>query len=136
MNKSIDRITSLRARTASKHIALTAIGVAILTLLGMNANATTATHVPTEKVEFADLDLAKPADAKLLYRRLKMAASEVCVGYPLTKSIARNTPRARCEQAAITDAVEAIDDPNLTALHLKSGKVKLAQSKTQPASHS
>ena len=136
MNKLIAGITSLRARTASKHVAITAIGVATLTLFGMNANATSVADVPTMTVDFQDLDLSNEAHAKRLYRRLRMAASEVCIGYPQSRGLARNTPRARCEQAAVTDAVEAIGNPNVTALHLANGGVKLAQTKAKSAPNS
>jgi UrcA family protein len=130
MNKLVAGITSLRVRSASKHAAVAAIGVATLTLFGMNANATSIADAPTQKVDFKDLDLSKQADAKRLYRRLQMAAGEVCIGYPIAEGL-RNSPRARCEQAAVTHAVETIAHPNLTALHVAKADVKLAQSKAK-----
>ncbi len=135
MNK-LTSIASLRARDASKHIALGAMGIAALLLIGMNANATaSAAHVRSQVVQFEDLELSKPADAKRLYLRLRMAASEVCGGYPRVHTLARNSPRARCEQAAIANAVETIGNSNLTALHLAGGRLKLAQSRAPAASH-
>jgi UrcA family protein len=136
MNNLSAGIVSSRVRNASKHAAVVALGVATLALFSVSASATSSVGAPASTVDFKDLDLSKQADAKRLYMRLRMAASEVCVGYPQSRGIKRNTPRSHCENAAVTQAVEAIGNPNLTALHLAKSDVKLAQSKLKPASNS
>jgi UrcA family protein len=117
-----------------KHATAAALGLAALSLFAISANATTMTRehssTPQVSVDFKDLDLSKHSDAKRLYQRLRLAASEVCVGYPhSTSALKKNTPRARCENAAVANAVETIGDPNLTALYQAKSDVKLAQSK-------
>lgn len=134
MNTLVAGNTVLRVCNAFKQAAFTALGVATLSLFALSANATSVADPSTQTVEFKDLDLSRASDAKRLYRRLRMAASEVCVNYAQSTGMPGNTPRARCEQAALTNAIEAIAHPNLTALHLESAGVKLAQGKTKPAS--
>ena len=59
---------------------LTAIGAAALaaSALAAPAAAAAADEPTTVAVKFADLDLSKPADAKRLLMRLRIAAREVC----------------------------------------------------------
>lgn len=130
--------TSSRVRSVAKHAATVAVGCAALALLATNASAGQEpdTYVPRQRVDFQDLDLSKQSDAKRLYRRLKLAASEVCVGYPEARGSLRHTARGRCEHAAITNAVETIGNPNLTALHAHKSDVKLAQGKSKQVPNS
>ncbi len=75
--------------------------------------------VPTKAVKFQDLDISKPAGAKVLYRRIRAAAKEVC---PETRDnefwiiAARNA----CIDRAIDDAVKQVDSPLLTSLRFGS----------------
>jgi UrcA family protein len=128
-------MNDLNARTQYsrvKHAAAAALGLATLSLFAISASATAASSSePQVSVEFKDLDLSKPSDAKRLYQRLRLAANEVCIGFAQsTSALRKNTPRARCENAAVANAVEAIGNPNLTALYEAKNDVKLAQSKT------
>lgn len=127
--------TSLRVRDVSKHAAMAAIGTAALALFSTNAGAASSVGVATTKrVDFADLDLAKPADAKRLYRRLQSAARDVCGDYAGADRVLPTSARDRCEQAAVTNAVETVGHPNVTALHAAKTHVRLAQGKAQRAS--
>jgi UrcA family protein len=67
-------------------------------------------------VNYADLDLSKPAGVGALYRRLEKAAKTVCGPYadrdPRRKAVWRD-----CYDQAVANAVANIDRPMLTALH-------------------
>jgi len=71
--------------------------------------------LPSKKVSYADLDISKPADAKILYGRIVKAAREVCnyTGYdPLGAAQVRN----RCINYSIDNAVKDVGSPALSAL--------------------
>lgn len=136
MNKLMTGIATARVRNASKQAAIAAVGFATLSLFAVQANAASEIFSPSKRVDFQDLDLSSDKDAKRLYQRLRLAASEVCVGYPDTRVLNRNTARGRCQHNAIEAAIEAIGHPNLSALHAEKSETKVAQSKAKPASNS
>jgi len=67
-------------------------------------------------VQVADLDLTSRRDAAVLYERIGYAARIVCTTGVLS---ARRVEWTRCVSAAIDSAVEGVDAPLLTALHLQ-----------------
>src|SRR5271156_767375 len=71
--------------------------------------------VPSRKVSFADLDISKPAGAKVLYGRILRAAKEVCQvnGF---QSLAMSQMINRCVDHAIDNAVKDVGSPALSAL--------------------
>ncbi len=71
--------------------------------------------LPTRRVSFADLDISKPAGAKVLYGRIVRAAKEVCqnTGY---QSLGMNQMVNRCVDHAIDNAVKDVGSPALSAL--------------------
>jgi UrcA family protein len=75
-----------------------------------------AAEAPQIAVSYQDLDLSRPADAKLLYRRLQEAASTVCE--PVSaEELARHLAFKRCYEAALDHAVVQINAPQLLAVH-------------------
>jgi UrcA family protein len=70
---------------------------------------------PTQKVSYADLDISKPAGAKVLYSRIVAAANRVCAfdGY---KDLATMHWVHVCTDRAIDNAVRDVDSPALSAL--------------------
>jgi UrcA family protein len=129
MNKSVAVVCSSRASSISKCVALAAVGA--FGLLAGASNAFAQLDVPQVRVDFADLDLTQTKDAKRLYSRLRLAASEVCSGHPDQGGSLRNTPRKQCEQRAVTNAVEAVGHPALLTLHTSARQTKLAQRSTK-----
>jgi UrcA family protein len=73
--------------------------------------AAPATH--SVAVKYADLNLTAAAGADALYRRIKVAAADVC-GYE-GRSLAEIANWHDCMHGAVADAVAAIDSPLLTA---------------------
>jgi len=75
-----------------------------------------AADVPQISVSFKDLDLSRAADAKVLYRRLQSAATDVCQPVP-AKELSRTLAWKQCYNAALERAVMQINAPQLVALH-------------------
>jgi len=76
------------------------------------------------KISYADLNIAAPAGAQTLYTRITHAAAKVC---PLVDSATQLNigTYEPCVQKAISDAVLALNLPQLTRLYAqKSGHVK------------
>jgi len=68
-------------------------------------------------VKYADLDLNRPADVRLLYRRIRLAADRSCGERVLTGSHLALTSWQQCVAAAVDAAVLQVDRPALTAYH-------------------
>lgn len=71
-------------------------------------------EVPTRQVSFAGLNLTKPGDVEVLYRRIAAAASQVCdtVAGPLPLETKFRVKR--CMAETIARAVADVDAPALT----------------------
>ena len=71
--------------------------------------------LPTRKVSYADLDISKPAGAKVLYSRIVAAARQVCSvnGYKELATIQRAN---KCTDLTIDKAVKDVGSPALSAL--------------------
>lgn len=95
-----------------KHIATTFIGALTLHAISPAAIAAApAADLRSEVVRFADLDVARPAAAQELYRRIRKPARTVCAAYgPVGYD-------RSCVGQAIARAVADVDaphDPNFT----------------------
>ena len=87
-----------------------------LTLGTLQATARAAdTGLPSERVSYADLDISKPAGAKVLYRRIVAAANRVCSVNGYTYKLTENGAR-ECTNHAIDKAVEDVGSPALSAM--------------------
>jgi UrcA family protein len=64
-------------------------------------------------VKFADLNIAKPSDALVLYNRIRAAAQGACSYYWFE----RDTDEARCVHDAIANAVIKINQPELSSAY-------------------
>lgn len=69
-------------------------------------------------VRHADLDLANPAGAGAMLRRLEAAANQACGGRPDLRLIYAQRFFHRCVETALDDAVAQLDAPLVTALHV------------------
>jgi UrcA family protein len=69
----------------------------------------------SQRVSYADLDISKPAGAKVLYGRIKAAARHVCAlnGYNDLSSMQWAN---QCTDRAIDKAVKDVGSPALSAL--------------------
>ena len=99
------------------------LGGALVLLLGagsalglLHVDSASAADVPQIKVAYGDLDLSRPDDVRVLYRRLRYAASEVCQPVPLVE-LAGHAAWEQCFHAALERAVIQVNAPQLLALH-------------------
>ena len=73
-------------------------------------------HVRTATVYVADLDLARESDARVLYARIQDAAQSLCM---TELTFAAKTRQRQCVESAIDRAVDRVNVPALTAVHLR-----------------
>jgi UrcA family protein len=99
------------------------IGTAAITALTMPAGAD-GLNPPSKTVKFDDLNIATPAGAKALYRRIQTAAVEVCPTQMYYTLRMEQAQRA-CVDHAIDNAVKSVNSPALTELRFGS-PVRLA----------
>ncbi len=92
-------------------------------LLGSAIALSATPEAPRVAVHYQDLDMSRPQDAKVLYRRISQAARRVC-NAPGRHDIAQLALYSKCYDTAIANAVESVNEQALTALH---------QSRTQKA---
>ena len=71
--------------------------------------------LPSKRVSYADLDISKPAGAKVLYGRIVRAANEVC-SYTGFSTLGTNQKISACVNHAIDKAVKDVGSPELSAL--------------------
>jgi UrcA family protein len=74
---------------------------------------------PKTTVSYADLNLANEESVRVLYRRLKRASKEACGGGSLrhSRSIIMKSSRLQCYRETLSNAVDKIDNENLTRIH-------------------
>lgn len=95
--------------------------VAALAVIGLGLASTAALagdfdETRSMKVRFAELDLSKQAGAEELYRRIKRAAFIVCGGQYGSIG-AYGVKKSECYKSAVSNAVQQVNSPVLTALH-------------------
>jgi UrcA family protein len=105
----------------------TAISCFMSTAALCNALSTTAEaqDVPSKVVKFYDLDVTTPDGAKVLYKRIRAAARDVCDVSADGDPIFRIQNKV-CIDKAIDKAVRGVNAPMLTNLRFGSGDVRLA----------
>jgi UrcA family protein len=88
-----------------------------MTLLALQTTASAGDDaLPSRRVSYADLDISKPAGAKVLYRRIEAAAHQVC-GIEGMKGLAATYRSRACIDQAITAAVTQVNSVALSDLH-------------------
>ena len=79
--------------------------------------AAAADELHSITVKFADLDLNRAGDVKVLYRRIHLAAEDACGEKELTGSHVILVSWRRCVELAVNQAVVQLDRPALSAYH-------------------
>ena len=100
-------------KTAATIIMATAIPMTAM------ANVAKTESVDSVKVSFSDLDMKNPMAQKVLYRRLKLAANEVCgpVSVHQAGSFSDAREGRQCYRQALDKAVSELNMPAIKALH-------------------
>ena len=91
--------------------------------LGVAQAATPAGEVPKVIVSYSDLDLSTTEGARTLYKRISIAAQEVCP-FQDTVELSRKAKNHACREAAIERAVSSVNSTQLAAVrseHVKRG---------------
>jgi UrcA family protein len=93
-------------------------GLAALALAGAApaADATDPTQPPTVVVSYDDLNIDSPQGARILYARIRTAATRVCGSFEGRGPEAFSHFR-KCYQQAMDAAVAQVDRPAVTALY-------------------
>jgi UrcA family protein len=91
------------------------IATAIFGALALSFSAVSAADPSSASitVKYADLDLASPSGARVLYERIRAAAQSAC-NYFWFKT---DADEARCLQNTIAKAVTKVNQPALTAVY-------------------
>jgi UrcA family protein len=95
-----------------------ACGLAVF-LLGSTATAALASpfdRIPSVTVHFEELDLSRPAGARVLYKRIERAAFKVCEDSVGAIAV-RRIKTGSCYQNAVANAVAEVNRPQLYAIH-------------------
>jgi UrcA family protein len=107
-------------------VALVAAMTTGTALLCSSAQAASAFgEIPTVAVHYADLNLTTDAGVRALYRRLQVAARQVCRSFE-SHEIGRATQRRACYNQALSNAVTKVNLEMLSVLH------KNASASTRP----
>jgi UrcA family protein len=87
------------------------------TLFALQTTARAADDaLPSRRVSYADLDISKPAGAKVLYRRIAAAAEQVC-GNEGRRDLETMTRNRACIDQAIATAVTRVNSAALSEEH-------------------
>jgi UrcA family protein len=99
------------------------IGCLLAGSLGVAQAATPADEVPKVVVSYSDLDLSTTEGARTLYRRISIAAQEVCP-FQDALDLSRRAKNHACREAAIERAVSSVNNAQLATVrteHVKRG---------------
>jgi UrcA family protein len=100
----------MNATISTKRRVATYCIFAAATLYALSTPVRATQGVHTIRVRFDDLNIADPAGAKVLYRRIHAAAREVCASYHRRDFV------QSCVKKATENGVMKVNAPTLTAL--------------------
>jgi len=114
-----------QSRLAPSRIIAVALAIGVASLIADVAAAKEIGQFSTV-VKYSDLDPSQTADAARLYARLKFAADKVC-GVEMTRDLKVQRQRDACYVQALNEAVEKVNQPQLTALHAAEPRIRVAR---------
>ncbi len=109
MTAATSKLTLFR-RSLALAGAIVAAGIATTSFAG------SATDVPAVPVRYDDLNLATSSGVDTLYRRISLAARDVCPDV-YSRDLTIAYAAKRCQADAIDHAVHAMNNPKLASLH-------------------
>lgn len=110
MTTATSKLTSLRSTL------FVASAFAMLAATTTSFAASPNTDVPSVTVRFDDLNLETTAGVNALYRRISNAARDVCPD-AYSRDLLTVTASERCQAAAVSRAVQQLNNPKLALLH-------------------
>ena len=78
------------------------------------SNASGQYDVKSVEIAISGYDLAKPEDAKVVYKKIQRAAKRACSNTMTRQSLRERAEERKCRDEAITRAVTQLDEPVLT----------------------
>jgi len=110
-------VTTTIKNQSQSFTSVIAASLAILSWAACSAQARAAddTVVGAKKVTYGDLNLDTDAGARVLYRRLRGAAGEVCTPLESIDTVLKAGWRA-CIDQAMNSAIGSVNKPTVTAL--------------------
>jgi UrcA family protein len=117
----------IRSRLCS--LALCALAGSVLPLAA--SQVASAANAQSAAVSYRDLDLSKPADARVFYLRLQRAAENVCMAPP-TYELERHAAYVRCVQVTLRDTVARVNSTALAQVAAELGHGGDLASNAQP----
>jgi UrcA family protein len=96
---------------------------ALIALSPLRGFAGELSHV---RVSYADLDLATPVGAQVLYSRIAIAAGRVCPSVDM-RQLRESAAADECVKTTITNAVKAFDSPQLSAVYAQKMGIRTAE---------
>jgi UrcA family protein len=123
---SMGPIRAARVGAVSARVVLAACSAAAVSLFAANAQAKQQFIEEKIIVKYADLDLSKPQDVRVLYSRLRNASDAVCGAYDVRDQRVRLL-RQVCYDTALESAVVDVNRAAITELHAKTKRFQVAQ---------
>lgn len=114
-----------QSRFTPSRVVGVALAIAAASLIADVASARDDGQVSTV-VNYRDLDLSQSTDVERLYSRLKYASLKVCYAYDIRDLRVQRIQQA-CSEAALSRAVERVNEPKLTALHAAEPRMRVAR---------
>ena len=101
------------------------VAAAILGAVASSFSAVTAadTSSASVTVKYADLNIASPSGALVLYERIRAAAQSACSYFVFE----HDADEAHCVQNAIANAVAKVNQPTLSAVYNAKSKTSAAR---------
>jgi UrcA family protein len=90
-------------------------------LAGVLAAGAAGADVPAVSVKYSQESLATNGGVYDLYRRITIAATQVCPDF-LIRDLGAQRRVAQCREQAVARAISQIDNPKLAALHASHSK--------------
>jgi UrcA family protein len=110
MTTTTSKLTSLRSTL------FVASALAMLAATSTSFAASPDTDVPSVAVRYDDLNLQTTAGVDALYHRISNAARDVCPDSH-SRDLLTVTASERCQAAAVSRAVQELNNPKLAMLH-------------------
>jgi UrcA family protein len=98
-------------------LSATLLAAILSTLAIIPAHADSSSASASLAVSLSDLNLSRTADVAKAYRRLHIAAEQVCGSATVTGSRLPSRDWRKCIDATVEGAVRQLDRPALTAYH-------------------
>jgi UrcA family protein len=107
-----------RYRSIFTRLSTAPVAAALLCVSASTSFAVSAAPLSSDEVtlHYVRSDLSNPQAAELLYKRIQVAARDICLEPPEAE-LSRHAAFTRCYEAVIDATVAKIDATQLTALH-------------------